>query len=161
MINGQKMRIMSYSLMGPVALWESTGGGKLLYGVLHELQKPLKEWVNQTNLQKWRPSSFRHCWTRELASVVPLHWLLDGGKFVVTNAVEVVTAMETELVTQRQTRIGDCTVEGYCCLGREHGCKGTSHRCSCTQELCHWRTSEQSADGSGYYDWSGSGGLAK
>lgn len=52
MINGQKMRIMSYSLMGPVALWESTGGGKLLYGVLHELQKPLKKWVNQTNLQK-------------------------------------------------------------------------------------------------------------
>lgn len=43
---------MPCSLMGPVALWESIGGGRLLYGVLRELQKPLKEWINQANLHK-------------------------------------------------------------------------------------------------------------
>ncbi|GAB0208749.1 hypothetical protein GRJ2_003340600 [Grus japonensis] len=50
----QKMRIiMPSSLMGPVASWESIGGGRLLYGVLHnELQKLLKEKVNRASLQR-------------------------------------------------------------------------------------------------------------
>ena len=50
----QKMRSnMPCSLMGPVILWESIGGGKLLYEVLHDkLQKLLKEKVNRANLQK-------------------------------------------------------------------------------------------------------------
>lgn len=57
-MNCQRMRRnMSCSLMSPVALWESAGGGRLLYGVLHdELQKLLKERVNRAKLQKWRPS---------------------------------------------------------------------------------------------------------
>ena len=43
--NKQKMRsYMPCSLMGPVTLWESSGGGRLLYGALHDkLQKLLKE----------------------------------------------------------------------------------------------------------------------
>ncbi|GAB0209934.1 hypothetical protein GRJ2_003459100 [Grus japonensis] len=41
------------SLMGPVASWESIGGGRPLYGVLHdESQKLLKEKGNQASLQR-------------------------------------------------------------------------------------------------------------
>jgi len=49
----------------------------------------------------------------------------------------------------RQTHLGYCTVERYCHLGRERYCKCMSCRCSHIQELCHWRSPKQSADGSG------------
>jgi len=38
--------------MGPVALWESVGGGRLLYGVLHnKLQRLLEEKASQASLE--------------------------------------------------------------------------------------------------------------
>ncbi|GAB0175576.1 hypothetical protein GRJ2_000022800 [Grus japonensis] len=53
-INCGKLRSnMTCLPMDPVILWESIGGGRLLYGVLHdELQKLLKDKVNRTSLQK-------------------------------------------------------------------------------------------------------------
>lgn len=53
-INCQTMRRnRPCSVMGSVVLWKSFGGGRQLYGVLHDkLQKLLKEKVNQMNLQK-------------------------------------------------------------------------------------------------------------
>jgi len=39
--------------MGPVALWGSSGGGRLLYGALHDkLQKLPREKVSPASLQR-------------------------------------------------------------------------------------------------------------
>lgn len=51
-INYQTMRgNMPCSLIGPVVLWESMGGKRLLSGVQDKLQKLLKK-LNLANLQK-------------------------------------------------------------------------------------------------------------
>ena len=51
-INCRKTRShLPCSLTGPVALWESTGGGRLLYGVLQDESRKLqKEKVNPGSL---------------------------------------------------------------------------------------------------------------
>jgi len=43
---------MPCSLMGADALWESSRGGRLLYGALHKSQKLLKEKLSRASLQR-------------------------------------------------------------------------------------------------------------
>jgi len=50
---------MPCSLWDPVILWESIGGGSLLYGVQHDkLQKLLKEKRSRASLQRLNPFSW-------------------------------------------------------------------------------------------------------
>lgn len=76
-INCQKTRRnMPCSLMGPVTLLESITRGRLLYRLLHKrCSNDLRErWIKPICGSFLPSSCFRHCWMREVASVLTPGW---------------------------------------------------------------------------------------
>ena len=66
--------------------------------------------------------------------------LLDSDKC----PLGMVTAMEAEqLAAQRQIHLGHCSVERYCCPGRECSCKSKLCGCPWATKLSHWGTLKQ------------------